>query len=133
MSLPGNQSLVLVPDFQAKSSLPTVVLGKYRLRVGVGPAEPINKGLNKFMLARQDSPEAESLRSLLSTVLLAHRQMNLKALLVTSPFPQEGKTTLAYNFSLALAAKGKTCFLNADLRKGGSPVDGGRRDYLGIS
>ncbi len=128
----GSQSLVLVPDFQQKSALPTVVLGKYRLRLGSN-AEPAHKGLNKFMLARQDSPEAESLRSLLSTVLLAHRQTSLKTLLVTSPFPQEGKTTLAYNFAIALAARGKTCFLNADLRKGGTPLEGGRRDYPGIS
>lgn len=133
LSPSGNKSLVLVPDFQEKkAALSTVVLGKYRLRMG-GAAEPVNKGLNKFMLARQDSPEAESLRSLLSTVLLAHRQTNLKALLVTSPFPQEGKTTLAYNFAIALAAKGKTCFLSADLRKGGSPLDGGRQNYPGIS
>jgi len=131
--LPGTQSLVLVPDFQQKKqTLPSFAVGKCRLRVGGGP-EPIRTGLNKFMLARQDSPEAESLRSLLSTVLLAHRQMNLKALLVTSPFPQEGKTTLAYNFALALAARGRTCFLNADLRKGGSPLESGRRDYPGIS
>ena len=129
----GNQFLVLVPDFrQKKTTLPTVALGKYRLHLGSN-AEPTPKGLNKFMLGRQDSPEAESLRSLLSTVLLAHRQMSLKVLLVTSPFPQEGKTTLAYNLALALAARGKTCFLDADLRKGGTPLEGGRSDYPGIS
>lgn len=133
-ALPSTPSLVLVPDFQRKNKLPTVMVGKYRLRVGSNdPAEATPKGLNKFMLARQDSPESESLRSLLSTVLLAHRQTNLKALLVTSPFPQEGKTTLSYNFALALAAKGRTCFVNADLRKGGTPLDTGKRDYLGIS
>ena len=128
----GGQSLVLVPEFgQKKALLPTLVFGKHRIRPAGTSNEP--NGLNKFMLARHDSPESESLRSLLSTVLLAHRQKSLQALLVTSPFPQEGKTTLAYNFAIALAARGKTCFINADLRKGGTPVPGDHAGYPGIS
>ena len=125
----SNQALVLVPDFNPKHS---VSFGRDRPRLGL-PRKSQDHGLNKFMLGRLDSPEAESLQSLSSTIMLAHRQSRLKAFLVTSPLPQEGKTTLSYNLAIALAANGKTCFLNADLRKAGSQIEPGDQEYAGIT
>ena len=41
-----------------------------------------------------------------------------QALLITSSFPGEGKTTVALNLSYALSKQGKVCLVDADLRKG---------------
>jgi capsular exopolysaccharide synthesis family protein len=41
-----------------------------------------------------------------------------QALLMASSFPGEGKTTVALNLSYALAKQGRTCLVDADLRKG---------------
>jgi capsular exopolysaccharide synthesis family protein len=39
-----------------------------------------------------------------------------KVVLITSPLPGEGKTTLANNLAIALTKHGKTCLVDADLR-----------------
>ena len=40
-------------------------------------------------------------------------------LLVVSPLTGEGKTTLSVNLALTLARHGRTCIVDADLRKEG--------------
>ena len=47
-----------------------------------------------------------------------HGPSSPQALLIASAFPGEGKTTVALNLSYALAKQGKTCLVDADLRKG---------------
>jgi succinoglycan biosynthesis transport protein ExoP len=64
------------------------------------------------------SPEAEAVRNLRS-ILLANPDSPPRLLLVASPLPKEGKTTVAINLAFALCHIGPTCLVDADLRKSG--------------
>jgi succinoglycan biosynthesis transport protein ExoP len=72
-----------------------------------------------FLLNRPNSPEAEALRGLYTSVRLSRQGGTPQALLVLSPHAGEGKTTLAVNLGLALAQHGRTCIVDADMRKQG--------------
>jgi succinoglycan biosynthesis transport protein ExoP len=65
------------------------------------------------------SPEAEAVRGLQCSILLANRDCPPRLLLVASPLSEEGKTTVAINLALALCQIGPTCLVDADLRKSG--------------
>ena len=82
--------------------------------------------VDRFMLEQPASAAAESIRALMGLILLTKQRNRAKVLLIVSPFPREGKTTVAYNLSLGLAEMGPTCFVDADLRK---PSEG---DVLGL-
>ncbi len=73
--------------------------------------------IDKFLLRQPASVAAESIRSLMSSMLLSEQNKFANVLLVTSSFPKEGKTTIAFNLAAALSQKGPTCLVNADLRK----------------
>ena len=70
-----------------------------------------------FLLQRPNAPESEAVHALRTTLLLCHKKRALKIILVTSPLPGEGKTTLANNLAIALSACGRTCLVDADLRR----------------
>lgn len=76
---------------------------------------------NRRMLltnARLDEGFAESVRSLRVKVQKAMQSRSARVLLLTSTLPAEGKTTVAANLALSLAAEGKRVVLiDADLRK----------------
>ncbi len=65
------------------------------------------------------SPEAEAIRSLQTSIFLSNPDNAPRLLLVASPFPKEGKTTVAINLAVALSQLGATCLVDADLRKPG--------------
>jgi polysaccharide biosynthesis transport protein len=71
----------------------------------------------KFMLERPHSPEAEAIGGLYTSILLGNPKRLPEVLLVASALPGEGKTTIATNLAVALAAHGKTCIIDADLRR----------------
>lgn len=71
-----------------------------------------------FLRDRPNSPEAEALRGLYTSVRLSRREQP-QVLLVASPLPGEGKTTLSVNLAIALAQHGRACIVDADLRKEG--------------
>src|SRR4029450_12565120 len=52
--------------------------------------------------------------------------------LIASPLAGEGKTTLSVNLALTLARQGKTCIVDADLRKEGVAQALGVAAYHGI-
>ncbi|MCU1285414.1 MAG: hypothetical protein JWO13_1764 [Acidobacteriales bacterium] len=74
---------------------------------------------DKFLLDRPRSPESEALRGLQTSLMLSRRNKPPQVVLVASSVPGEGKTTVAMNLALALAQTGKTCLVEADLRKPG--------------
>jgi len=64
------------------------------------------------------SPEAESIRELRTSILLAARHLPLQVLLITSAAPQEGKSLMAANLAVAMAELGRrTILVDADLRR----------------
>jgi capsular exopolysaccharide synthesis family protein len=71
-----------------------------------------------FLRDRPNSPEAEALRGLYTAVRLS-RHGKAQTLLIASPLSGEGKTTLSVNLAMALAQQGRTCIVDADLRKEG--------------
>ncbi len=73
----------------------------------------------KFLLERPHSPEAEAMRGLHTSIMLSRRGRPPQAVLIASSFPAEGKTTVAVNLAIALAQHGRTCLLDADLRRSG--------------
>ena len=58
------------------------------------------------------------MQALYGSIMLSQHGHPPQALLITSGFPGEGKTTVALNLSYALAKQGRTCLVDADLRKG---------------
>jgi capsular exopolysaccharide synthesis family protein len=68
-----------------------------------------------------DSPSsqlAESYRALRTALLFSNGDAPPKVILVTSPLPQEGKTTASLNSAIALAHQGaKVLLIDADLRR----------------
>lgn len=62
---------------------------------------------------------AEAFRSLRSSLIFMPNQNELKTLLVTSAIPNEGKSTVASNLAITMAAAGaRTLLVDADLRRG---------------
>jgi capsular exopolysaccharide synthesis family protein len=62
---------------------------------------------------------AESFRSLRSSLIFMPNQAELKTLLITSAIPNEGKSTVASNLAITMAASGaRVLLVDADLRRG---------------
>lgn len=69
-------------------------------------------------IAQPNSPAAESYRSLRTNMQFVTSTRAIKSLLVTSPAPGEGKTTVTANLGVALAQAGKRVILvSSDLRR----------------
>jgi len=73
-------------------------------------------GPHCFLLDRPNAPESEAVRGLRTMLFLSQTGIPPKIVLVTSPLPGEGKTTLANNLAIALARYGSTCLVDADMR-----------------
>ncbi|HEX8312491.1 MAG TPA: polysaccharide biosynthesis tyrosine autokinase [Chthoniobacteraceae bacterium] len=62
---------------------------------------------------------AEAFRSLRSSLIFMPNQEELKTLLITSAIPNEGKSTVASNLAVTMAASGaRVLLVDADLRRG---------------
>lgn len=71
----------------------------------------------KFFLERPRSAEAEAVRTLHTSIMLSRPGRPPRVILVASPSPGEGKTTVAVSLALVLAQRGKTCLVDGDLRR----------------
>ena len=79
-----------------------------------------DKGIDHdiFVHNNPKSQVAESLRSIRTNLLFMSADRNVKKLLVTSPSPQEGKTTVAANLAIVMAQSGsKVLLADTDMRR----------------
>ncbi|MGQ9688169.1 MAG: polysaccharide biosynthesis tyrosine autokinase, partial [Desulfobaccales bacterium] len=81
-------------------------------------ATPEDLGL--ALLKQPWSPMSEAIRHLRTSLMTSAMDDPPKAIVVTSPHPQEGKSTIAVNLALALTLDGRrVVILDCDLRKPG--------------
>jgi capsular exopolysaccharide synthesis family protein len=122
-----DQSVRTIADVrQFGAKLPVSIVpfieGNARTRVPrmLGPARRRGNtpdGHEPLLLSRPQSPEAEALRSLRTSLI--HSQLNgpPQILMIGSSLPSEGKTTLAVNLAVALAQYSPTCVVDCDWRR----------------
>jgi capsular exopolysaccharide synthesis family protein len=83
-----------------------------------GPGDPIPLQVELITHEHKPSLMAESFRAVLTSILFAPNSENCKVIAVTSPNPQDGKSTVVSNLAIALAEMGrKVLLVDADLRK----------------
>jgi succinoglycan biosynthesis transport protein ExoP len=70
-----------------------------------------------LLLSRPQSPEAEAVRGLRTSLILSQLNGPPQVLLIVSSLPAEGKTTLAVNLAVALAQHSPTCVIDCDWRR----------------
>jgi len=72
----------------------------------------------RTVLLRPDSREAEAFRTIQTAVFFGAPQDHARTILITSPAPGDGKSTLVSNLAIAMARVGqKTLVLDADFRR----------------
>ncbi len=105
----------IVPEFM-RANAPRL----YPINFGRSPSVPLATRQELIAELRPNSEAAESYRSLRTSILLSSADAPPKVLLVTSPLPQEGKTTTSVNMAIVLAQRGSRVLLvDADLRRPG--------------
>ena len=75
-----------------------------------------NDSIPMLFWSQTQTPAAEAIRTLRTALLTSGLGPALKVILVSSPSPGEGKTTVALNLAGVLAQHGKTCLIEGDLR-----------------
>ena len=71
------------------------------------------------LLEQPYSPEAEAIRSLHAAIVSSRNGRTPQIVLVVSPLPNEGKTTISVGLAQALAQHSRVCLVDTDLRKPG--------------
>jgi polysaccharide biosynthesis transport protein len=72
---------------------------------------------SEFLEGKPDSRQSEAVRTLCTSIKLARPGNGSRVILVVSPSPKDGKTTIAVKLAMTLASYGKTCLVDADLRR----------------
>jgi capsular exopolysaccharide synthesis family protein len=85
--------------------------------LGIIPKHEITEGA-PITVTHPRSPVTEAFRTLRTNIQYASVDRHIQSLLITSPSPAEGKSTVAVNFGVVLAQNGRsTIVLDADLRR----------------
>lgn len=93
------------------------MLGSLASVLGAGHQGRILGVPTNFLLDEPGSEQSEAFRGIHTSVMLSQPGHPPRVLLVGSSVPGEGKTTVAINLAVALARQGRTCILDADLRR----------------
>ncbi len=97
------------------------ILERTRTAIGLkkpAPAPGEHEALDLIVHFSPKSTFAEYYRSIRTTLLFSTAEAKTRAIAVTSPLPQEGKTVTTCNMAIALAQTGKRVLIvDADLRK----------------
>jgi polysaccharide biosynthesis transport protein len=112
----GFPSVTIVPAIHRR---PNELAMSERDRTSLKPQSRSDKehvAPNCFLLQRPNAPESEAVLGLRTILFLAQIGEAPKVVLITSPLPGEGKTTLANNLAIALTKHGSTCLVDADMR-----------------
>ncbi len=84
--------------------------------------------------AQPKSQIAEAYRALRTSILLSRLGQSAKVLMVTSPLPQEGKTTTTVNLATVLAQhESRVLLIEADMRRAGISQVFGLQSTIGLS
>lgn len=113
------ESAVMLPPLAAIPHLPGAA--EKRGLLGRKPVDPTVARLDQQLIALRDSKSnsAEAYRNLRSSLLLSSIDNPPRIIVVTSAFPEEGKTTTAINTAIVLAQRGeKVLLVDGDLRRG---------------
>jgi non-specific protein-tyrosine kinase len=97
---------------------------------------PRHATVNNFPItaAQPRSPTAEIFRSLRTNIQFASVDKSLRSLIITSPLPEEGKSTVAANLAVVMAQSGRNVILvDADMRKPAMHNIFGLRGRSGLS
>ena len=104
-----NRSVIQEPTILEALNIPVLsVLPK---------VDELGKGFHLFQMFIEDTKSefSEAIRTLRTITLSKFKKH--KTIVITSSFPSEGKTTIAFNLSLALAKVNKTLFIETDIRR----------------
>jgi succinoglycan biosynthesis transport protein ExoP len=111
-----------VQQFNSKLSVSIVPLietngaGRFPRILGLNGSNSL-EGYEPLLLSRPQSPEAEAVRGLRTSLILSQLDGPPQVLLIVSSLPAEGKTTLAVNLAVALAQYAPTCVVDCDWRR----------------
>jgi capsular exopolysaccharide synthesis family protein len=107
----GFSSVIVVPEIERPAKL--------QMQKALPAVQPFNTLDSRgcLLLNTPNSPELEAINALRTLILLAQPEAKHRIFLVTSPLPGDGKTTMATNLALSLSKLGRTCLIDADLRR----------------
>ena len=84
----------------------------------IEPADGTEINYDNFVHEHPKSQVSESLRSIRTNLLFMSTDRDVRRLLVTSPSPQEGKTTVAANLAIVMAQSGtRVLLVDTDMRR----------------
>jgi capsular exopolysaccharide synthesis family protein len=119
------RELGVIPSAKAEAQLPVAAPGRRHQLSAVPSGAPANlpgmtvPPVELAMWDRKGSRVAESFRATLTSILLSGQEgFDNHVILVTSPSPREGKSTVATNLAIALAEiHQRVLLVDADLRR----------------
>jgi len=116
-----------IEQVEAAASLPSLAIIPIGTRVGTNDRRLLSSGIrneneeNPIDTVTYTAPTsdiAEAYRALRTSILLSSPETAPRVILVTSPLPQEGKTTTCINSAIAFAQEGRRVLLvDGDLRR----------------
>lgn len=129
----GLPVLGLIP-FKVAQRVSGTQPGKNKLLTASTKGAPRNDSVDLVTYAKPRSELAEAYRALRTSILLGSADSPPRVILITSPLPQEGKTTTTVNSAVSLAQQGhKVLLVDADLRRPAVHLAFGLKPESGLS